>query len=455
MEEQDGIDEFEEEEETVDNAVLLRRFETWKKDGRKCCRRSCFENFRMSDAKKVWNVGDQLLAYGPRGEVSAVGKAMRKVFITSIYLAAKYQSIGKTGEPLQIVKDYIIPYYKRICCRTFFREMFQIGHAAMNTITARARTTVAPKTHALMGRTGEDSNRSDQVNFQHAILFVKEMAIKHGMPWPVRVRLCRMVDVDNDNGEGAEDVFTNTEYIMPASFTKRELFRMYESYVKNTPEKAVCWTTFRAVLNSPPLSNVRISKSEKGVCGTCLSLCASLKKQPAGGEVSHRMELLERVRVHLNLATAARRLYRADCKAAERGEYSVISWDFATKIKIPTFQAETQSGFQAAVHGLDYNVFGVVDEGKSNHKQTNMVFKEGRKVYTDVVISLVHQYLSEINPAAGKASLLVLWMDSCGGQNRNKYLLQYLYTRVLHGLNDEIRIKFMVCCVVIPIILFQ
>ncbi len=436
--------EFDEENILFDSRLLLENFQRWQKEGRTCCKKRCFEHFRLTDAKKVWLICEQLRCFGSGATETKTGKAMWKVFISSIYVAAQYKDSGKSGKPLSTVHDFIIPYYNRSTCRTFFREMFCISHSALGVLTSRAKNTIVPAVHKLTGRTGEDSNRHDPVRTLQVVNYVKKMAHQHGMPWPVRVRLTKSV-VNGGDFDSREDDYSTTEFIMPASFTKRELHRLYEKSLENFPDRAaVPWSIFLKILDSPDLSNIRINTSEKGVCGTCLSLCSSLRKQRADGDIVQRMGLLERVRVHLNLSTAARRMYKADCESARKGNCSVLSWDFATKVKIPTFQNETQSGFQAAIHGLDYNVFGIVNEGATTQMQTNLIFKEGRKVYADVVISLVHFYLTEINPTAGKAPLLILWMDSCSGQNRNQYLLQYLYTRILHGLNAEIQIKFMV-----------
>tara|TARA_R110002050_G_scaffold74024_3_gene159032 strand:- start:1189 stop:2505 length:1317 start_codon:yes stop_codon:yes gene_type:complete len=434
---EDDFELVDEDEIELDSEDLLIQFKKWKLEKRRCCGRACFEHFRETDAKQLWLNVESMLRFGPSGAITSTGKAIVKVFIATIYKVSQYKVINKNLQPLQRVNEFIIPYYPRHCCRLFFRSILGMGDRAFNTMTERARTTVVPAVHALTGRSGNDANRFNETTVPVAKVFVRELAKRHGMPWPVRVRVVSCGTED----EIGEDEFMNTEYIMPASFTKREMHRLL---LARYPDNTLDFKTFRRILETPELANIRINKSEKGVCGTCLSLCSSLRKQRSDGSVVQRMSLLERVRVHLNLATAARRMYQEDCVAAKAGHYSVVSWDFATKVKVPKFQYETQGAFQAAVHGLDYNVFGIVNEAATKKMQTNLVFKEGRKVYADVVISLVHYYLTHINPRAGKASVLVLWVDSCSGQNRNQYLLQYLYTRILHGLNTEIRIKFMV-----------
>ena len=91
---------------------------------------------------------------------------------------------------------------------------------------------------------------------------------------------------------------------------------------------------------------------------------------------------------------------------------------------------------------MDVILFGIVDERTGHHSP--YLHKEGRKSGSIEVISMVHHYLSEVNPTAGRARKLILWMDSCGGQNRNQYVLHYLYSRIMNGYHEEIFVKFMV-----------
>ena len=58
----------------------------------------------------------------------------------------------------------------------------------------------------------------------------------------------------------------------------------------------------------------------------------------------------------------------------------------------------------------------------------------------NVTLSLLHNYLSQINDAF----LLDLHADNCAGQNKNGTVLAYLAWRVMRRLNQRVRLSFMV-----------
>ena len=70
----------------------------------------------------------------------------------------------------------------------------------------------------------------------------------------------------------------------------------------------------------------------------------------------------------------------------------------------------------------------LIDEGVSIGKGANCT------------ISLLHHFLSHHN--FGEINL-VLHADNCSGQNKNRYVMQYLAWRVSTGLNERIEISFM------------
>ena len=71
----------------------------------------------------------------------------------------------------------------------------------------------------------------------------------------------------------------------------------------------------------------------------------------------------------------------------------------------------------------------LIDEGCSIGKGANCT------------ISLLHHFLATHN--LGEVSIN-LHADNCSGQNKNRYVMQYLAWRVLAGLNERIEISFMI-----------
>ena len=195
--------------------------------------------------------------------------------------------------------------------------------------------------------------------------------------------------------------------------------------------------------------HVHFAKREKGLCDYC-SIARDQIRGLRDQEVDNAMEKWVQ---HVENAVMARQRYRDD-QAAER-EYSAhigdavgrknhvtVSFDFAKMLKVPTLAEATMGQYFAQKFGLDVHMFGIVDENAS--KQLNFLFREGRKQDSNTVISLLHNYLTVRNPAAGSAIELRFWADSCGGQNRNQFVMDYLYLRVVHRLSERIYINFMV-----------
>lgn len=81
------------------------------------------------------------------------------------------------------------------------------------------------------------------------------------------------------------------------------------------------------------------------------------------------------------------------------------------------------------------NLFGIVDEGEKHYY--NYVYTEGYKHGSEHVISMVHAHLRD-HCASGEAEHLYVYTDSCGGQNRNKYLYSYLIQRVIAGYHEKV-----------------
>lgn len=71
----------------------------------------------------------------------------------------------------------------------------------------------------------------------------------------------------------------------------------------------------------------------------------------------------------------------------------------------------------------------LIDEGANTGKGAN------------TIISLLHHFFS--THSLGETNLH-LHADNCSGQNKNRYMMQYLAWRVIVGLNDKITLSFMV-----------
>ena len=76
------------------------------------------------------------------------------------------------------------------------------------------------------------------------------------------------------------------------------------------------------------------------------------------------------------------------------------------------------------------------------HMQVNYLIDEGANIGkgANCIISLLHHFLSHHN--LGEINL-TFHADNCSGQNKNRYVMQYMAWRVLAGLNKSIEISFL------------
>ena len=114
------------------------------------------------------------------------------------------------------------------------------------------------------------------------------------------------------------------------------------------------------------------------------------------------------------------------------------SFDYAQQIHIP--HDPIQPGPMFFLVPYKVQVFGIANEAlKMQHNYLNpesCTIGKG----SDSVISFLHHYFD--NYGVGEKTV-VLHADNCGGQNKNRYLMNYLAFRVLNKLHTEITIIFM------------
>ena len=119
-----------------------------------------------------------------------------------------------------------------------------------------------------------------------------------------------------------------------------------------------------------------------------------------------------------------------------------ICLDFASGLKLPGLWEESQADWIAKTFGLDVHLFGITNEGA---RQYNAFFYPETYAHVDseAVISLLHLFFKQ-NPLVGHARELVAYADSCGGQNRNRYVVAYWISRVLDGYHEKVHFNFLI-----------
>ena len=121
-----------------------------------------------------------------------------------------------------------------------------------------------------------------------------------------------------------------------------------------------------------------------------------------------------------------------------------LTFDFAEKVHLPRLQ--NQPGQIYYTTGLKVDLFGVYVANID--KQITYTLIEGHwsmAKNANLVCSMIHNVLKDPRVAClPHARNLVLHADNCAGQNKNKYVMSYLAWRVMVGLNDSIKLHFMV-----------
>ncbi|EDQ85346.1 uncharacterized protein MONBRDRAFT_11901 [Monosiga brevicollis MX1] len=242
--------------------------------------------------------------------------------------------------------------------------------------------------------------------------------------------------------------------ILPTSTTKLQVYQAYEakySVLAATLSAKIQASTPDAVQPSDaPLSRaaflrvwqahlptLRIRKSGSDFCDECGRLKALLSQSPS---------IAETLAAHRARALVERTIYQQTRRQAEASGAPILhlTFDFAEKVLLP--RVLDQPGKMYFASGLKVDLFGVAI---SNTKQQfNYVLVEGHWPMgkdANRVCSMLHDALADPRLASlPQARYLELHADNCAGQNKNRFVMQYLAWRIMVGLSETINLHFMV-----------
>ena len=116
--------------------------------------------------------------------------------------------------------------------------------------------------------------------------------------------------------------------------------------------------------------------------------------------------------------------------------------DMGQNVPYPSLSTE-QAGKTYYMSPLVGNILGIVDN--STDHLTAYVWKEGdANRGMNNIVSCLHQYLKKLLIFDHVCSDLVIVVDNCGGQNKNKCILRYLIWLVEAGFIDHVKLIFLV-----------
>lgn len=172
---------------------------------------------------------------------------------------------------------------------------------------------------------------------------------------------------------------------------------------------------------------LKLSCAGSWFCDNCHSLRAALETV----ELSDKVHLELSLKTHKNEATSEYLPYQStttQCRTDPSGDLTHVVFYFAEKVLLPTYRR--QPGCLHFTTGLRMDLFG----GSSSNLRTNFVFAlpEGHWPYSktaDAVLSILSYVLQILKGSelTKNARYLRLHADNCSGQNKNRFVLFFLF----------------------------
>jgi hypothetical protein len=394
----------------------------------RCCASQCF--LKLSDGEVASHLVDV-------GVARALGHQRWWWWVRTCYLCSR-PWVKKRGvfALANRVVNFRLPSVLRPLCRTAFCTLLGVSTSTLqNHISKQSDTLEDP--HGNADRAPHNITTSQQTTV--LTRFVEAVAEAEGVPNP-RFAFSRSTD-------DAPDIIENIIHL-PPRLSLGALYSLYVRHLADAPELAVCQRVFdRLFKELPALQHIKLSQRSRGVCELCKDLRLSLQHCGSDGRIA---DVLEALRVHLHAAFVQRSLYQERTErsvdawgsACRRLPVGMVSFDYASKVKVPSSTMQTQGEYMGEEFGLDVFLFGITNEGEKVYY--NYFYEEGyNSGDSNTVISMLHQHLLS-DARLNYCKQLYVYTDSCSGQNRNRYVYSYFINRILAGHHDEISWNFMV-----------
>eukprot|EP00043_Microstomoeca_roanoka_P019483 m.219664 g.219664 ORF g.219664 m.219664 type:complete len:653 (-) comp17003_c5_seq2:239-2197(-) len=301
--------------------------------------------------------------------------------------AADHKRRNRSSKPASAVQARLRVDYNFLgvrLCRDAFSYVTTMGERGIKNILADLREDVSIPNPS---RQGKNVKGIQHPRTKAVVAFVLEVAYKEGWQNP---------------GNRGPVIF------LPLTHTKKEMYGRYKS-IPNPSHELVSFPEFCWVWRKY-LRHISATNTRTDVCNVCIFL-RTTKAEP---------DLVE----HLSQAFAERRFSNAQVLMAKERGWHAVFWGFAEACRLPHFTEQPQSFYFKS--GLKLDLFGIANQ--IQQMQDNYIISElnrPQKKGANLVVSLVHHYLSKQQSSPG----LFLSADNCGGQNKNKTMLQYLCLR--------------------------
>ena len=230
------------------------------------------------------------------------------------------------------------------------------------------------------------------------------------------------------------DVRHMKKIFLPRGTKKLDVYREFVMSVEETDVVERFSFKYFCHVWKTKCNHIQILQNGSDFCDTCTSIFA---KKTLTTEDRQKYD------VHRALARKERAYYSQQCHDTT---ITHITFDYAQSVHVPFFLRQPGSYYFKV--GLVVRIFGIHCE--TTKKQMNYLLPEGCYPAdhrrggkgSNVVISLLHHYLQTYLESNDQKQLK-FHADSCGGQNKNKYVFYYMLWRVIMGLNDRLELSFM------------
>lgn len=314
--------------------------------------------------------------------------------------------------------------FGREVCREAFSYVFRIGSSRLKRLQKlAAQKRCFPAPHGGFG--GVPWNVCTEEMRCRVAEFIRNYASINGLPMPAAPR-----------GRA-----NNAPTYLPASETYVSVYMEYCD-AQQEGEESVSLSTFKRIwhVRQP---DVIFMKPRQDVCAKCERFRNNLRTSLSEQD---KKDITEAWLKHINSAKSEREHYN-DCIRQSKEEpdsMTHITFDFAENFVLPYHSRQPGPVYFKVLFRV--NDFGIINEAIP--EQVHYLFNEGQTIGVNngknhgpnCVISMLDHHLSTHD----HARVLHAHCDNCCGQNKNKSVMAYCCWRVMAGLEDEIRISFMI-----------
>ncbi|KAK5640934.1 hypothetical protein RI129_009481 [Pyrocoelia pectoralis] len=223
----------------------------------------------------------------------------------------------------------------------------------------------------------------------------------------------------------------NEQEFLPVGTT---LPLMYKLYNEETPKKdCVSFSSYRKIFLTE--FNLRTKAPKKDTCNKCDTFQA---KAQSTSSIEEKQLLKSEHDAHLLEAECARKQMEADLKEAfENNELETLTFDMEKTLPLPRLTTNIIF-YKRQLWLYDCGIHS----GKNNKAVCNLWIEGQAGRGAQEVGSCIKKYVKNNVPETVKR--LILWSDSCGGQNRNiKIILMFKCVLEENPSLDSIQLKFL------------